>query len=515
MAISQPDVTFNIVPAQRDISNTAHRVLIIGQQTSAATATTGTITTDIGNDNEADTLFGATSHVASMVRQFRRINPITPLDVIAYDDATGTNATGEIAITGTATEAGTMLVTLGSNYDHKYSISVASGATATAVGDLIDAAVAADTKVQFTSSNTTGTVTITHVHDGTIGNNAPIAVSGVPAGLAVSITGMASGATDPTITGLATLIEDVRYHTIVYPGTWATATIDTILDGRFNATNQLLDGMAIMTKADSYANLQTIAATLNQPLLTVIGNKKVSAADRLVGGSVIEIGDNISAQIAAIRALRLTQDANISRYVIGNNGPKDTYGGPHLASLPYFNTPFSYLPVERVGDGFTRTEIETLQTKSVSVLGNNIARNTLIAGELVTTYTTDSAGNADTSFKYVNYVDTISNVREYMHNNVRAQYAQCRLTDGALVPGYNMANADSIKAYLTGLYIDLAGDGYVLTRGGEANIKYFKENLSVALNLETGTVTIDMIVPVVVQLRTILATVRVAFNTTG
>lgn len=513
MPISQPDITFNIVPAQRDIGNYPHRVLIVGQKVSGGTATAGVITTNVGNDNEADTLFGATSHLASMVRQFRRINPITPLDVIAYADASGTNATGEIALSGTATAAGTMYVTLGSDYDHKYAISVASGDSASTVGDAIDTAVAADTKVQFTSSNSAGTVTITHVHDGTIGNNAAIKVTGVPAGLTASITGMASGATDPTITGLSTLIDGVRYHTIVYPGTWSTSTIDTLLDSRFNVTNEILDGVAIMTKIDTYSNLQSVAASLNQPLLTFIGNKKVSTASKLVGGSIVEISDNISAQIAAIRALRLTQDANISRFVIGNNGPKDIYGGPHLASLPYFNTPFSYLPLEDTGDGFTRTEVETLQTKGVSVLGNNTARTAVILGEVTTTYTTDSGGNADTSFKYLNYVDTISNVREYFFNNTRAQYGQCRLTDGALVPGYNMANADSIKAYLTGLYLDLAGDGYVLTRAGESNLKYFKENLTVTLDLANGKVTIDMLVPVVVQLRTIIATVRVAFNT--
>jgi len=515
MAVSQPDITFNIVPAQRDVGNTAHRVLIVGQKITAGTATAGEITTDVGNDNEADALFGATSHLASMVRQFRRTNPITPLDVIAYADASGTNATGEIAITGTATAAGTLMVTLGSNHDHKYAVPVAAGATATVVGAALAALVGADTKVQMTAASTTGTVVITHVHDGTIGNNLPLAVAGVPAGLAVAITGMASGATDPTITGLAALIEGIRYHTIVYPGTWSTAIIDTVMDGRFNATNEIVDGVVIMAKQDTYSNLQTVVATLNQPLLMMIGNKLVSSAGRLVGGSVIEIGDNIAAQVAAIRSLRLTQNANIARYVIGNNGPKDVFGGPHLASLPYFNTPFSYLPVEKTGDGFKRAEIEVLQTKGVSILGNNVARNTLIAGEFVTTYMTDAAGNADTSFKYVNYVDTISNVREYMFNNVRTQYAQCRLTDGALVPGYNMANADSIKAYLTGLYLDLAGDGYVLTRGGEENLKYFKQNLAVTLDLAEGKVNIDMIVPVVVQLRTILATVRVAFNTNG
>lgn len=514
MLISQPDVTFNILPAQRDVSNAAPRVLIIGQKTASGTATSGVVTENVGNDRQEDALFGITSHLASMIRQFRRINPITIIDAVPYsDNGSGVAATGTIAFTGPATATGTMYVTVGSDYDHKYSITVTSADTATTIGAAVAAAITADTKAQFTAASVTGTVTVTAIHKGTIGNQIALKVTDIPTGVGVTITAMASGATNPTITGLEAAIDGVRYNTIIYPGTYALATLDTLLDNRLNVTNNVLDGVAVITKTDTYANLLTYVNTLNQPLIIAFGNPKVAVAGRLTGGAILEFDDNISAQVGAIRTLRLTQDANITGYVIGNNGQKDIFGGPHTASLPFFNTPFKYLPVIKQGDGFTRTQIEALQLVGVSVLGNNISRSSIISGEVVTTYLTDVAGNADSSFKYVEYVDTISQVREYFYNNTRAQYAQCRLTDGPLVPGYNAANADSIKAYLAGLYLDLAGDGYFLTRLGEANFKYFKDNLVVTLDLETGTVTASMIVPIVVQLRTILATIRVAFNT--
>lgn len=514
MIISQPDVTFNIQPATQTVGNNTHRALIIGQMTSAGTATSGALQEDIQNDNAWNTLFGADSHVARMITQFRRINGITPLDVIAYDDnGSGTAATGELELSGTATAAGTLLLTLGSNYDHKLEIAVAAGDTATTVGDAIDTAVAADTTLQVSSSNSTGTVTFTAGHKGTLGNEIAIKIENLPAGLTGTITGFSGGATNPTITGLAATIDNRRYQTIVFPGSWAISTIDTEMDTRWNVTNNILDGMVVTCKMDTYANLASFATTFNQQQLVVIGNPKVSATDRLVGGAIVEFSDNIAAQFAAIRALRLTDGANISNYVIGNNGLLDVTGGPAIASLPFFNTPFPYLPLVKQGDGLTRTQIEALQLVGVSVLGNNIARNSIIAGEIVTTYRTDSAGNTDTSFKYVEYVDTASNIREYFFNNARAQYAQTRLTDGALIPGRNMANADSIKAFMVGLYDDLSQADYVLTRAGEEYLKYFKNNLNVAINLATGTVTITMTVPIVVQLRTILATFKVAFNT--
>ncbi len=512
MIISQPDITLNILPAQRDIDNTTHRVLIVGQMLSG-TATSGAVNVNVGNDHEEDALFGRASHVAALVRQFRRINPISPIDVVGYTEALGVKASGTVVFTGPATAAGTIYVTIGSDADNKYAIAVASGDTATTIGDALVAAMAADTTSVAVGVNTTGSVAITHKQKGTIGNQVPIKVTNLPAGVGVTITGMSSGATDPTITGLEALIDGRRYHSIVFPGTWSLSTLGTILTNRLNATNAILDGMAIVTKADTYSNLLTYVSSRNNPLLIAIGNPLVSVSGRLVGGAIVEISDNISAQFAAIRALRLTRDSNLSRYVIGNNGPKDVFGGPHLASLPYFNTPFYNLPLIQQGDGFTRTQIEALQLVGVSVLGNNVAGNMLIAGEIVTTYLTDVGGNADSSFKYAEYVDTISNVREYIFNNLKLQYAQSRLTDGALTPGYNMANADSIKAYITGLYITLSDTGYVLTRGGESIIKYFKDNLTVSLNLETGAVTIGMIVPIVVQLRTIFANIRLAFNT--
>lgn len=510
--IRRPKTTFNIVNAQRDISNAPHRVLFVGQMLTG-TATAGVLEENIGNDNEWEGKFGKNSHLANMIRHFRRINEITKIDAFPLADVGGgTAAVGSFAFTGPATAGGTLKITVGSKKDWTVDVTVAVSDTATTIATNVATAINNISTRIFDASASAGIVTITCKHKGTLGNFITLGIEDVPTGVSCTITQMASGATNPSYSALSAAIANRRYHTIVFPGGYDLTDLDNLLDNRFNVTNNVLDGIAAISKYDSVSNLSTWVNTLNQQLLVAIGIKSVNRA-ALKGGAIVEHPDMISAQFAAIRALRLTEGVSIAKYVIGNNGPRDTFGGPHLASLPYFNTPFYELPLIKQGDGFTDAEINTLISAGVSVLGNNPASNTIVASDIVTTYLTDVGGNPDVSFKYLNYVDTISGIREYYYNNCRAQYAQCRLTDGPLVPGYNMANADSIKAYLAGLYLDLSGRGYVLTRGGEENFKFFKDNLYVTLDFENGKVSVDMTVPIIVQLREILATIRVAFNT--
>jgi phage tail sheath gpL-like len=136
----------------------------------------------------------------------------------------------------------------------------------------------------------------------------------------------------------------------------------------------------------------------------------------------------------------------------------------------------------------------------------------IIFGEVVTTYKYDSASNADISFKYIEYVETASNVREYFFNNVRTRFAQSRLTAGDVVGNRNMANAGVISAYFDELYSTLAGANYVLTQSGENAMAFFKANKTVTVDIATGKATVTMIVPIVTQLREIFAEMQIAFD---
>ncbi len=513
--VAQPSITVNILPAKGTISNAPRKALFVGQKLAAGTATAGALTQSIGNNGEEDALFGKTSILAQLVRRFKALNQITRIDAIALDDAgAGVAATGTIVFTGPANAAGTLTISIGSGANYDLDIAIADSDDPTAIGDTLVAAITALTNAPFTAANVTGTVTITTVHKGEVGNNFGYKVEGSVANVGVTITLPVNGATNPTLTDIFDVINGERYTSYEWPSVYDRTEITTELDARFNVTNDVLDGVAITTITDTFTNLETAGNAENSQSLVILGNALLTDADHK-GGSLLEFDDVISAQLCALRELRLTPDAVISQFVIATNGARDSFGGTALASLPYFNTPFPGLDLIDIGKGFTATEIEALKTAGVSHLGNNRTRTSIIADEIVTTRKTDAAGNPETTFKFLNAVDTSVAIREFFFNNLKARYAQSRLTTGDLIANRNMANQDSIEAFLDGLYLRLSGEDFVLTQAGEDARLFFRNNRSVTLDLIFGKVTIIMTTPIVTQLREMNVTMQIAFSTEG
>jgi len=514
--ILQPDVTLTLVNADREVSNKLQKVLIVGQKVAAGSAASGVLVKNISSTGAPENaLFGINSQVAAMIRAFKAVNPIVQIDIIPLADGAGTAGTKTITIVGTATEAGTLVVVAGSETLHRYEVAVASGNTATIIASSIVAKINADTKCPFTASSAIGVVTLTADNVGTVGNDLGVEVSGSIAG----VTGFAvavgvSGATDPALTGILDVATD-RYQGIVWPYKDGSA-IDTLLlylDARFNPTNAILDGVAFINLDDTHVNALAAGNAENSESLVLFGDK-IESETNYKGPAMNEPSYSKSATVAAIRSLRLTPDAAIARYLT-SSASLDQFGGPALASLPYFNTPVPQFPLIATGRGWTAVEITQLGDAGVSVIGNNSTGTNALIGEIFTTFKTDPAGNPDVTFEFLNYVDTSSNVREYFFNNYKKRFAQSRLTEGSVSRGRDMANAVIIRAYTEQLYKDLAGPNFVLVQDGETAFKFFKKNVTIVLDLATGKVTITMFVPIVTQLRQIIATLKIAFDTEG
>lgn len=515
--IGKPETTVNITSAVTAVANEAQKLLFIGQMTSAGSATAGALVNNIQNDNSWNALFGEDSMMSAMIRAARLLNDKSQFDAIALDDdGSGVAATGTIVVTGTATEDGTLTINIGSQQNHSFDIAVSDTDAATAIGLAIETAVNADATVPVTAANVTGTVTFTAVNKGTYGNSFGLEVAGTAVGgVSTAVTGMASGATDPTLTGVFDIVGDVRYQGVVWPYADDTAVLRTFLDDRFNVENDVLDGVGFTGVTDTLSNLQSTYGALNSQSLLVIGDEVTNETLYKSGPSVFEIPAVKAAEFASIRALRLTQGASVAQFLAGEAG-LDSFGGPALASRPYFNTPFPNIPVSVQGRGFTKTEAGQLKTSGVSVMGNNRAANQIIMGEAVTTYKTDTAGNPDTAFKFLNFVDTASGAREFFVNNLNARFAQSRLTTGDLTPGRPMANEQLILATLTEFYSTLSGPSFALTQAGEEARNTFITNTTITLDLSTGLVTILMnAVPLVSQLRAFNATMRIVFSATA
>lgn len=512
---SNPNVSVNIVSALTQVANQPQKVLFIGQMLSG-TATSGELQENIQNDNSWDALFGADSQLAAMIRSARLLNKVTQFDAIGLaDNGSGVDATGTITVVGDATEAGVLQVVVGSEQNHKVDVAVATADDETAVADAIVIAVNLSPNVPVLASNVAGVVTLTALNAGTYGNTLGIEVIGSVAGISgTAVVAMASGATDPVLTSVFDVVGDNRYQGVVWPYADDTAVLRTFLDDRFNVDNDVLDGVGFTSKTDTFANLNSTYGALNSQSLVVDGDKQITETN-YKGPAVLEIPAVKAAMVASLRGLRLTDGASIADIVTSRTGGLDSFGGPALASKPYFNTPLRLIPVIRKSRGWTLTEIDSLNVSGVSTIGNNKAGNQVIFGEQVTTYKTDASGNPDVSLKFLNFVDTASNAREFFVNQYRSIYAQSRLTEGDLVPGRDMANQAAIEATTISLYSTLSGAEFVLTQAGENARNFFINNLTVSLDLSTGTVTIDMATPLVTQLRNLFATMRIVFSTEG
>jgi len=521
--ISKPDVNISLVSANNVLGVATRRNLIVCQ-TPNATANALVQNIQDKTQSELDALLGAGSYSRVMVQQWLDANRIgnsvgAELDMITLlDGVAATAATKTATVVGTASAAGSMSVSILSSELYNKTVTIASGDDATDIADAITAAYAS-TVAPFTVANVAGVVTVTATDLGTIGNDYGIEIKDVPTGVtSITLATGVTGATPPTVTDVMDLVGTRRYQGILWPTDLigSVSEVSDFLDTRFNVANDILDGVAFTGLSDTLANAKTEANLHNSQSLVIEGNaitvgKEVwpTTAIAKIGPEVLHPVDFVSSAIMGIRARRLSDGASISSQVVAT-ASNDQFGGIATASLPYFNTPLSSVPVTESVDVFDNTEQAELDTAGFSVYGPNRPITETLTGTMVTTYKKDDAGNDDVSFKYLNYVDTASVCREFIFNNFKAIFAQSRLTDGDLIAGRSMENAASIKAVFKRL-LDILKDNALVRDGREAD-KIVDDSLVVTLNLAGRSVILNSVLPIVTQLETINVPLQLTFK---
>ena len=274
----------------------------------------------------------------------------------------------------------------------------------------------------------------------------------------------------------------------------------TYLDDRFNATNAILDGVAFIGVLGTFAAVKALVDVQNSQSLCYGG----------ASANTFQPADWTMSYFQGVRARRLTPDAPIASLITSTSGVLDAFGGPALASLPYFNTPLNQLSLVNPNDLYSQPEQDDLEEAGFSVYGVNSAENLMITGPMVTTYTTDAGGNPNESFHFLNYVDTASISREFFFTNLKTRFSQSRLTNGTLVPGRSIENEESISAEFAKIYKQLSQ--LALTVAGAEAEKFFLANLSLTLDLAARKVTASFQLPIVTQLGSIIVTAQLNFN---
>jgi len=546
VTFSSPKVNIDIIPAGSRIKNTDQKVLLVGQmiRNNASDLTNnpigtfdpvlGTLVTNVPDDEVGNNaLYGPRSIIAAMIREARKVNPVTRIDAFVLPDSTvDSNFSYRVTFfTGTATENGTATLVIGSKINHTFSLNILKGDSVAVISAGLPPLINADLTVPVVATDFgAGQIDLLTANRGLEAENLTIKILALPPGITAvtAVPNILPGGTptNPTLTNIFTDIGDKRYQTIVWPETYdqnlsskelSYKILIDELETRFNLDNVILDGQGIISLTLSVADHTAQAQALDTRVISIYANRFVFNPGLplpQISSAIAELNYVIASQIGAIRGLRLTEGADISRFVTSTSGALDNFGGPALASLPYFNTPFDLLPVI-IENGFSNIEIKDLQAVGLSMLENNDADTKIVSLDAETLYKTNATGNPDKSFFFLNAVDTMSNVREYFFNNLKSRYAQSRLTEGDLIRDRNQANERSIKAFMSGLYQDLAGSEFVLTQLGENATKFFKDNLEVTLDLEAGKVIIFALIPIVTQLREIVGELQLSFSVNG
>lgn len=512
-AVANPRVTLDIIRTDAKVGLEDQRGLIVGQiSANAATdITDGMYISDVPRtEEEINELFGADSHLALLCRSYREVNEYTNLSAIALEDAgAATKATATLAFSGAATKDGELFVTVVSEYHYTFNLEIITGDDAQDVLDKLLAAVTARGAAPFTFSHDNATGTFEAVNGGSIANNWPIKIEGRVPGIDYTLTGWTGGATDPDLSTLFDDVSDIRFQGIVWPESYSSATIKNFIDPRKNVDNDVIDGQAFITINETFITAKTTALGINSSEITLISNEPVDEAN-WKGMCIPTAPDMISAYMAAVRALRIEDGISVSDYV-STNAPNDQFGGVHMHSLPFFNTPIRFVGKQRSGSGYSGAEQLELEQSGVSVIGDNRSHTGTVLGQVVTSWQKDPAGNDDETWKYLNWRDTHGAIREYMVLNNRKRWAQARLSTGNAVPGFDIATEAAVRAYQIELFGDLADD--LLAVKGQRAREFFEKYLEVILEPENRRVKINSKVPMMSQLGEIIGTVQYSFDT--
>lgn len=471
----------NLVPmfmTEFDNSNAAKggampwKNLLIGQALSANSANTGTLKL-ITSDEQADTLYGAGSQIARMIRAFRKNTRNSELWALAVADGT-TAAEGSIAVSfagsaAVAPKSGAIRLMIGGQ---SVAADVVAGKTAAEVATAIAAAINENQQLPVTAEASSATVTLTAKNGGTCGQGIDIRYNHyqgqeLPQGVQLAITAMTGGGSDTSYVtaNVANIIRGTWFNAIVAGSDDATnvAEIKRILDDRWTATVQQtgvlffsLNGCSVTESDDA----------------TDYGTASLDA--------LMERGGDLNSQVVCLPSLPETPTPGfeVAAAVLGCVAPK-VLNDP---AQPLSNWAVAGIVAPRETD---REDLEgnNLLLKAGCALltcGND---GTVYLKRMVTTYKTNPAGAKDTSYQQLEKVFTLSFLRWDWNNYLAGRYPHAKLADDGtdFGPGQVIMTPKLGEAELLGRY------EYWISKGLVQDYATFKANLVVARDPDDDT----------------------------
>lgn len=268
---------FDVTSSARGLVPLTNRVALIGARTAAGTVATGIIK-QIFTESEGDGYFGKGSELALMCRAALKAGKkygASPevFGLALADPGGGVKATRTFTVTGPATEAGDVVVTIAGR---SIRAGVANGDTANTVAASINAAIApmiADLPV--TATVATNVVTLLLNNAGVNGNDCRIGVTKTPAGITIATASPIAGTGAYDITASLDLLIDRHYHAIAIANHTATDITDftTHIDAQGQpGTKRWVFGVLAETASLTTGN--TLGTTANKKEI-IVGNAEL------------------------------------------------------------------------------------------------------------------------------------------------------------------------------------------------------------------------------------------------
>lgn len=396
-----PFVAIEFDPSQARPSTPilAYRVLLMGQKIAGGTMTANTLYR-VTSAEQVLPLAGEGSQLHLLAKAYFKVNKFTETWIIGVaDDGSGVAAAGAFTVTGPATANGTLYLYIGGEL---VKVAVLDGDTATEIGEAVEAAINAVDSLPVTAINTAGAVALTAKNKGTAGNTIDLRVNYqtseiLPAGVAVAVTPMASGATDPDLDTAIAALGDIWYNVIAHPwGADATSltSLEEELTRRFGPMVQA-GGVAISAAIGDFSTLATLGETRNSPHSCIVEMHEIPSACYSVAGAV-------AAQVAFYGAIDPAR-------------PFQTLALPGV--LP---------PLE--ADRFTNEERNLLLYSGISTTKAG-AGGVLQIERLITTYRKNPANADDMAYLRVNTMLTLAYLRWDFRNYFATKYPRHKLAD--------------------------------------------------------------------------------------
>lgn len=290
-------------------ANVEQKILLIGTALASATGYSAGVPVQVYSAEDAGNRAGFGSELHRVAKKVFAAHggAIKTYIAIQAESGTGVAATGTLAITGSPTEAGYLNVYIAGDL---YQIAVSTTSTPTTLGAALVAAMAADTGCPLTGVNTTGSVAMTAKAKGTFYNDVNMSLNwGVgektPSGLTVTITPMASGANDPTISSVTTILgtddlanEDFFTKILCCYGRNVAGTLNGL--STYNGTGNLDEGCWSKTCGRPFVALSGDTTAGSGGLTAILAIANGRTTDRTNGSISVPGSPNHPQEIAGL-----------------------------------------------------------------------------------------------------------------------------------------------------------------------------------------------------------------------